>query len=312
MYSVAHSLSTLNLTTNTSPKINTANKSNLESSIEDSLDIIISNEDADFSHLVKQIENFLDNETTIDQNTLHVFPDQEDTRDLIQETKSLGNTPEKETYLLKQTRSKSLEKIEDKEFLPGKSNKYGLITKRIDTNKIRNKSVKNAKIYSSTLRNVKIHDEESSIRSGVIIYTHYKGKTYFCLGVDSTYGDLTDFSGGKKLTETIAEGGLRELEEESLGVFGKISPEEIMECLTFYTFNMVIIFVHRNVDMDKIKKNFKSRLGEKIKNQDKVEVSDICWLEKKEFIDSINGKGKRLYSRVKRILSKTVEIISAL
>ncbi len=66
---------------------------------------------------------------------------------------------------------------------------------------------------------------------------------YFCLAVDSKYGNLTDFGGGVKKYETFAGAASRELEEESLGVF-KIGPETIYNCSTaVYDFNTIIMFL---------------------------------------------------------------------
>jgi hypothetical protein len=211
------------------------------------------------------------------------------------------------------------ELLRDDEYIEIETNKsckskYGLVNKRIDVNKIRHKTVKNLEVKTSILKNVKMETDGGPIRSGAIIYTHYEGKTYFCLGVDSVYGDLTDFAGGVKKEESIIGGGLRELEEESQGIFGKITEEEVENCMTFYTNNMLIMFIRRDVNMGKTEKLFFSQINQcsvfKVNNS--IEVSGIVWLESKEFVDSILGKGRRTYSRVKRILSKVVSIIEAL
>ena len=187
------------------------------------------------------------------------------------------------------------------EVLSKKDSKYELVTRRIDSGRILHKTIKNIDVYTSQIKNVKMAMETPS-RSGVIIYTHFKGKTYFCLGVDSNFGDLTDFGGGMKKNETFINCGLRELEEESKGVFGEIKEEEIQSNMGVYSKNMMIMFIYRNVDMVKTKKDFKSN----------NEVSNIEWIETKDFIDIISGKGKRMYSRVRRVLQKVTDIICAL
>ena len=189
-----------------------------------------------------------------------------------------------------------------------RANRYKLVTRRIDNGRIRHKSGKNVEVFTSTLKNVKL-SSEGPIRSGAIIYTHFQGKTYFALGQDSFYSDLTDFSGGKKQGESIIEGGLRELEEESLGVFGKISVTDVKECMGFHTNNMLIMFIHLDVNMQRIVEEFDKRLGEKGENEN-LEVNQIVWVEKSDFLNIIEGKGRRLYSRVRRLLSKVTDIIS--
>src|SRR5436853_555485 len=83
-----------------------------------------------------------------------------------------------------------------------KENKFKQVTRRIDNGRIRHKSLKNVEVFTSALKNVKMVSD-GPIRSGAIIYTHFQGKTYFALGQDSVYSDLTDFSGGKKQGESI-------------------------------------------------------------------------------------------------------------
>ena len=189
-----------------------------------------------------------------------------------------------------------------------RANRYKLVTRRIDNGRIRHKSVKNMEVFTSALKNVKMVSE-GPIRSGAIIYTHFQGKTYFALGQDSVYGDLTDFSGGKKQGESIIEGGLRELEEESLGVFGKIGVSDVKECMGFHTNNMLIMFIHLDVNMQRVVQEFDKRLGEKSENEN-LEVNQIVWVEKSDFLNIIEGKGRRLYSRVRRLLSKVTDIIA--
>lgn len=215
---------------------------------------------------------------------------------------------------------KSIEKIledEEEEEFSFEINKYKLITKRIDANRIRHKTANNIEIYTSVTKNVKL-SMESHVRSGAIIYTHFKGETYFCMGIDSSYGDLTDFAGGvKKTDESVLHGGLRELQEESLGIFGDLKVEDISESLAFYCSNMLIMFIRLNIDIEKTKEDFKIQVKNKSQNNvvgefTSLEVSEIYWLKKEEFLDSILGKGKRMYSRVRKILSKVTEIISVL
>lgn len=200
-----------------------------------------------------------------------------------------------------------IEKILSHAESPKKENKFKLVTRRIDTGRIRHKNVRNLEVYTSLLKNMKTNLEVQS-RCGVIIYTHQDEKTYFCLGVDTAYGDLTDFGGGTKKTETPAEGALRELEEESQGIFGKITPSEVSDSMCFYTNNMLIMFVKRDVNPEKIKTKF----HKKVAGRETPEVSDVHWIEKEDFIDSINGRGKRIYSRVRKILGKVTDIISAM
>jgi hypothetical protein len=185
---------------------------------------------------------------------------------------------------------------------------YKLITRRIDTPKIRNSFKKDIKVNTSYTRDVKIVREKNPIRSGAIIYTKYEGKTYFCLGVDTSSGDLTDFSGGVTKGETIVEGGLRELEEESLGVFGHLTGKDVGDSVAIHCHNMMTMFIYLDINMDSVCKTFRDR----VKDMEEPEVCNIVWLETKDFLESIHGKGQKLYVRVRRMLSKCVDKIKSL
>lgn len=198
-------------------------------------------------------------------------------------------------------------------FKESQGNKYKLINRRIDANRIRHKMANNFEIHTSVCENIKIRSE-GPIRSGAIIYTHHLGETYFCMGIDSCYGDLTDFAGGVKGGESIIRGGLRELYEESLGIFGELSEKNISQNLAFYSNNMVIMFIRLQINIEKSKRDFLNKIKEREEEQfsNKLEVSNIYWLKKSDFLDSIHGKGKKMYNRVQKILSKVTDIIQAL
>ena len=241
---------------------------------------------------------------------LNIEFDINDFRDIEAILDSTSSSDEEEIEREEEREKETQQNVEIPKFprVLKRANRYKLVTRRIDNGRIRHKSVKNMEVFTSALKNVKMTGD-GPIRSGAIIYTHFQGKTYFALGQDSVYGDLTDFSGGKKQNESIIEGGLRELEEESLGVFGKIGVSDVKDCMGFYTNNMLIMFIHLEVNMQRIVEEFDRRLGER-EGTENLEVNQIVWLEKSDFLNSIEGKGKRLYSRVRRLLSKVTDIIS--
>jgi len=194
-------------------------------------------------------------------------------------------------------------------------NKFKLIKNRIDQNRIRHKKRKEIEVYTDIVSKIDLSMFEKHVRSGIIVYTHYKGKTYFCLGNDSIYGDLTDFGGGVKKEENVIEGGLRELKEESQGVFGELKYENIKNSIAFYTTNMIIMFIKLNVNMKEVKNNFLYKLREKYGPDPKpemMEVSNIFWIDTEDLLKSIEGQGLRMYIRVRKILDKVKPYISPL
>jgi len=117
-------------------------------------------------------------------------------------------------------------------------------------------------------------------RAGVIIYTKIDDVKYFCLGVDSKYGTLTDFGGGVKNYETFAQAAARELREESLKVFN-FKPRELYEYSDIvYDKNMCIMFLRIKVnDINKFVMRFHRRLS----RSNHSENSSIMWINETVF-----------------------------
>lgn len=163
------------------------------------------------------------------------------------------------------------------------------------------------KCHIDYVKNIKKANIKPS-RSGVIVYTMYKHKMYFGLGVDNNTGDLTDFAGGvayKKRNENCITGGLREHKEESLGIFGDISSDEIDRCLAVYNSTTLIIFIPLKIDIPSKHLEFLKR----VKRCPNPEVADIRFFNKRQFLDLITSPTnegpedkKIMYHRIKHLL----------
>lgn len=191
------------------------------------------------------------------------------------------------------------------------SNPYKRITRRIDSVKIRSNQKKDIEVNVSETTDLCM-SRDNPVRAGAIIYTKKDGETYFCLGVDTQSGNLTDFGGGVKKDECVLDGALRELAEESLSVFGVIYKDDINKSTTFHTSNMAIVFIPLDVNMEEIHEGFQEKLREKESEKEATEVCDIVWLDAKDFLESIHGRGLKLYIRVRKLLAKVTKEISEL
>lgn len=184
------------------------------------------------------------------------------------------------------------------------NNPYKLITQRIDSMKIKINHKKDLDVVISKTKDMDVV-KDVAVRAGVIVYTKENETTYFCLGVDTESGNLTDFGGGVKKGETVVDGALRELKEESLGVFGDIDKADLDDMFIFHSYNMAIIFIHLDINKGRVDKLFKERVKDKFE----PEVCDVVWLPTEEFMESIHGRGKKLYIRVRRLLNKVTKTI---
>jgi len=146
-------------------------------------------------------------------------------------------------------------------------------------------------------------------RAGFIPYTTVDGTTFFCLGVDAGSGELTDLSGGViRSDSTSLHGGLRELMEESLCVFGPITPEDVQGSIAVHTPDMVTILHRVNVAPAAIDAIFSDRRQSLLR----YEVERLVWLPLSEFLRAVRTgsttHGQRVYDRVCRLLSDGVFI----
>jgi hypothetical protein len=154
-------------------------------------------------------------------------------------------------------------------------------------------------------------------RSGIIPYTIINNKKFFCLGVDTTYGTLTDFGGGVKKYENFVEAACRELEEESLGIFNFTSTE-LMEKVrknstTIYDSNTAILFLHVRIEniMDIV-----DLYDYKFKNtRVRAENSAVVWIPEDIFFYLIkSGKsiknGKQIYPSVYKVVNDLLRSVS--
>ena len=194
------------------------------------------------------------------------------------------------------------EKTQNKWTLPIDKNPYKKITRRIDAPRIRSQK-KDIDVTVSTINEVVM--DRDNLRAGAIIYTRWQGLTYFCLGVDTESGNLTDFGGGVKKDETIIQGGLRELAEESLEIFEN---PDVEQALVFHSSRVAIMFIPMDICPEDVTREF----TQKIKEHPEPEVCDIVWLTTEELLESIHGRGRTLYIVVRKILSKVVSVIKTL
>jgi len=145
-------------------------------------------------------------------------------------------------------------------------------------------------------------------RSGVIPYVYIDTKQntdegtisfrekYFCMAIDSKYGNLTDFGGGVKKYESFTRAAARELIEESLNIF-RFSPRSLYECSTaVYDNSMIILFPEiklKNNTMEEINEIVKNYFNN-LSNVVESETKGIFWIPESKFYDLIkSGKSMR-------------------
>jgi hypothetical protein len=149
-------------------------------------------------------------------------------------------------------------------------------------------------IKSSNAKNIPTLSSEITREENVDAYLFY--------GVDFRYKELTDFGGGIKASETTIEGALREFKEESLDVFGPVSPEQVENSIVVYNKLMAIFFIEFKSFFDDPILTFE----ELVKNFKKPEISSIEVHKASEIIDP--NLLRRMYTPVRNF---TVELFQS-
>lgn len=123
-------------------------------------------------------------------------------------------------------------------------------------------------------------------RASVIPYTFVNGKKYYCMGIDSNHGTITDFGGGIKKIETFAGAASRELYEESLGIFDFHPTNLYKYSIAAYDNDMIILSVYIKINsIESTVKNF-FRNFHKANNP---EVSSIIWIPSETFYELVKS-----------------------
>jgi len=137
-------------------------------------------------------------------------------------------------------------------------------------------------------------------RAGAIPFFIVDKTIFFCLGEDATFKQFTDFGGGVMSTETSLEGGIRELQEESLEIFGPINYDDVQDCLIVTSRNMMIFFLPVNLPLSTYVKMFNI----KKETERSLEVTNIFWFTQHQLQALIKGYDSRmrLFYKVRNIL----------
>lgn len=144
-------------------------------------------------------------------------------------------------------------------------------------------------------------------RAGVIMYTKYLDQVYFGIGVDTLSGEYTDFGGGisykDKKDKNVVLGALREYEEETLGIFGNLTYEDVQDCTVIYNHQNLILFRYIEPDFKTIHHLFTTEYNKRVGAGEIPEVCNIKWVTTKEFKEIIATRGK-VFHRVQCFLQQ--------
>lgn len=152
--------------------------------------------------------------------------------------------------------------------------------------------------HIATVSTIPVAYTQTHKRAGIIPYRQSHPGIRLLLGVDTPTGEDTDLGGGVKTSDCGSiHAGIREFSEESFGIFGKIRPNELNNCLAVFNEELLIIFLPLKYDFEQSRQLFNSRRLEK----EYSEIADLREYSEVEFIDRIINPGK-MYERIRLLL----------
>ena len=154
-------------------------------------------------------------------------------------------------------------------------------------------------------------------RCGIIPYTVHDGSVFFLFARDRESGDVCDFGGSVARGETTLAGGMREFEEESLGIFGRLyDGVAVLDrdvCLVGYEAALVF---HPVADVwlacaapafaKEAARQTAAPAEDERTRRARNEVSDVAWNSEHEF-EQLLARGSKLWHRLGFFLRQGVD-----
>lgn len=161
-------------------------------------------------------------------------------------------------------------------------------------------------------------------RAGLVYCTNYNGEVLFCFGRDKDSRDLTDFGGTRRRNESPIDCAVREGNEESRFVFGKLDSTKIQNFWCLYNSQMLIVFVPveamsgEDIVYNTIERFQSGQLipKEYIRTKDGLivishccdEISEIVWLNETMLFGILSEYSTtKVYARVRRFIRSCPE-----
>lgn len=117
---------------------------------------------------------------------------------------------------------------------------------------------------------------EKGYRAGIVLFYVENDSLYFVFGYDRKTHELTDFAGGLLPTDrSMIDTAIREFDEESLGIFDKLTYEKLLPFKLIYDSTNLIIFVRITKQVYEKKRDEFQLKYKECNNPNKVEICGI-------------------------------------
>jgi len=143
----------------------------------------------------------------------------------------------------------------------------------------------------------------SQKRAGIVPYRiDQKGQIRFIWGIDTGSSDITDLGGRTESNDRDSlDTAIREFREESFGVFGRITRDQIGRSLAIYRKDLLIIFVRLDYDPQVIMNLFQQRK----QYSSRPEIDRLIEIDKFELIKMVCNPGT-MYEFIRILIRDTL------
>lgn len=162
----------------------------------------------------------------------------------------------------------------------------------------------------TTIEKLDMNKVEHLMRGGVVMCTESNGEKYLIFAIDDKTHELTDFGGTReKKDANIIDTSIREFHEETLGLFDKLSWDDIKKCTCVYDSDSIVLFIRTSLNINDIAERFL----ELAKGEKDIEVCGIMPVSILNFIRCMKTpkpgcKSGVFYHRLERLLRKVDDI----
>jgi len=140
------------------------------------------------------------------------------------------------------------------------------------------------------------------IRSGIIPYIRENNETIYFFCIDTKYNEITDPGGSVKKNENFLDASLRELEEETLGLFDFRDMKDFIENNSIIVYNRSYCMIFQQCQVEDKLNICKTYLDRYEINKDKEpENSFLIWIKEEDLKKMSMGEKVNMPEELKNV-----------
>lgn len=152
------------------------------------------------------------------------------------------------------------------------------------------------------------------IRAGIIPFINSEGIIIYAFGIGNIIGDICDFGGHREAIDTdLLDTAIREYEEESLNIFGRLTREMLQDCEVLEGIDTMEILVPITGMPYSYTTDFLNLIGD---NTDH-EIQNIVWLTKQQLLTIVDAQNTvvdnikifYMYDKIYNVIKLNIDLL---